>query len=81
MTDPTPIRRPLTPPADTPAALPKPRGYKPMPCPLCHGSGFAHLTYRGPRLCPTCAGGGVYAETWLTVGGMLGRARQFGLSQ
>ena len=60
--------------------LPRPKGYVEGPCPLCRGSGLAHLSYYGPRECPTCRGSGIYAQTWLTCGGMLQRARQLGLA-
>lgn len=61
--------------------LPVPRDYAPVPCPLCRGAGRVALSHVGPRECPTCRGGGVYAETYLTVGGILGRARQLGLAE
>lgn len=61
--------------------LPVPKGYVERPCPFCRGAGHVTLTVPpGPRECPTCRGVGRLAETWLTVGGMLGRARQLGLA-
>lgn len=62
-------------------ALPIPKGYRPVPCPLCAGSGLAYLSHINPRRCPTCRGGGSYAETWLTEGdGIQQRARSLGLA-
>ncbi len=67
---------------DPKPALPLPRGYEPIPCPLCRGTGLAHLSIYGPRRCPTCGGGGRFARTWLTEGdGMLQRARSIGLGE
>jgi hypothetical protein len=62
--------------------LPVPRGFVEKTCPFCQGSGLVCLTVPpGPRECPTCRGVGRHAETWLTCGGMLQRARELGLAQ
>lgn len=64
-----------------PLALPPPRGLRMETCPFCAGGGFVHVSYYGPRECPTCRGARLLAVTWLTeVSGILRRAREMGLA-
>ena len=68
--------------ADTPALmlLPAPARQQRRTCYFCEGCGVVRLTRLFAHECPTCRGSGFVVDTPLTVGGMLGRARQLGLA-